>query len=137
MTEKDKDTNAGGFHYSYSAKEQEELRQLRDKYAPREETKLERLHRLDRSVTQRAQTVSLLFGVIGVLVLGLGMSLIMTDIAATLHVDARYATLIGVVIGVLGGVLAALAYPVHELVLRRERARRAEEILRLTDELMK
>lgn len=135
MTEKDKDT--AGFHYSYSAKEQEELRRLRDKYAPREETKLERLHRLDRSVTRRARTVSILCGTVGVLALGFGMSLIMTDMAADWPVAERYAILLGVGIGVLGGVLAALAYPVHELVLRRERGRRADEILRLTDELMK
>ena len=49
------------FRYTYSAKEREELKKIREKYThkdPPEESKMERLRRLDRSVTKKAQTVS-------------------------------------------------------------------------------
>ena len=62
-----------GFQYTYSAKEQAELKRIREKYTPPTETedKMERLRRLDASVTQKAQIVALIFGVIGALILGL------------------------------------------------------------------
>ena len=61
-----------GFQYTYSAKEQAELKRIRDKYtAPTEtEDKMARLRRLDASVTNTAQAVALVFGVIGTLILG-------------------------------------------------------------------
>lgn len=129
--------NNGNFSYTYSASEQEELKKLREKYAPRtdDEDKMERLRRLDARVTQKAQVWSLVFGVIGALLLGLGMSFIMTDLGASLSVGAAMA--IGISVGTVGGILAALAYPVYLSVTKREREKIAPEILRLTDELMK
>ena len=83
-----------GFTYTYSAKEQAELKHIRDKYtAPtKEEDKMARLRRLDASVTQKAQIVALIFGVIGALILGTGMSLCMSDFAEILgsHRDSEY-----------------------------------------------
>ncbi|MCM1537973.1 MAG: hypothetical protein NC254_06215 [bacterium] len=38
-------TEQEAFRYRYSAKEQEEIRQIRDKYLPEEETKMEQLRR--------------------------------------------------------------------------------------------
>ena len=72
----------GGFSYTYSAKEQAELKRIRDKYTPPTETddKMERLRRLDASVTEVAQVVALVFGVVGTLILGLGMSFCMTEL---------------------------------------------------------
>ena len=64
------------FSYTYSAREQEEIKKIRDKYAPRGEDKMEKLRRLDAGVGGVAQAVSLVFGVIGTLILGFGMSLI-------------------------------------------------------------
>ena len=133
-----KDQN--GFSYAYSAAEQDELRRIREKYAPKEkpeEDDLSRLRRLDEGVAKKANAVSLVFGVIGILIMGFGMSLIMTDLGASFGVSGTLAMLIGIPVGIVGGILAALAYPVHSLITRRERERIAPEILRLTDELMK
>ena len=129
-----------GFSYTYSAKEQAELKRIREKYtekAKREEGKMEKLRRLDNSATQKAQVASLIFGVVGTLILGFGMSLIMTDLAAILGAYRDMYMVIGIVTGLLGGVLASLAYPMYNVVLKRERAKIAPEIIRLTDELMK
>lgn len=126
-----------GFRYTYSAKEQEELKKIREKYTTREEDKMERLRRLDNSVTQKAQIVSLIFGIIGALALGLGMSLAMSELGKILGFHRDMAMLLGIIIGVVGGILACLAYPMYNLVVKRERKKIAPEIIKLTDELMK
>ena len=61
------------FEYTYSAKKQEEIQRIREKYQPREADKLEQLRQLDRSATRKGTVVSILLGVVGSLVLGIGM----------------------------------------------------------------
>ncbi|MBQ7412006.1 MAG: hypothetical protein IJW10_03765 [Clostridia bacterium] len=125
-----------GFSYTYSAKEQQEIKKIRQKYEGKtdEENKMERVRRLDARVTQRAQCASLILGIVGALVLGLGMSLIMTTLGDALGV---FEIVLGVFLGLAGGALVALAYPTYSYVIRREREKIAPEMLRLTDELMK
>ena len=128
-----------GFAYTYSAKEQAELKRIRDKYtAPTEaEDKMARLRRLDASVTNTAQAVALVFGIVGTLILGFGMSLIMTDLAKSLGILRDAAMVIGIIVGVVGGALASLAYPIYNAIVKAQRKKLAPQILRLTDELMK
>ena len=128
-----------GFTYTYSAREQAELKRIRDKYtAPTEaEDKMARLRRLDASVTNTAQAAALVFGVIGTLILGFGMSLIMTELAEILGLSGNVAMLIGIPVGIVGGILASLAYPIYNAIVKAKRKKLAPEILRLTDELMK
>ena len=128
-----------GFTYTYSAKEQAELKRIRDKYtAPTEaEDKMARLRRLDASVTNTAQAVALVFGVIGTLILGFGMSFCMTDLAEILGSHRDLAMVIGIIVGIVGGVLASLAYPIYNIIVKAKRKKHAPEIIRLTDELMK
>jgi hypothetical protein len=128
-----------GFTYTYSAKEQAELRRIREKYAPHpeKEDKLERLRRLDRSVTAKARTAALVCGIPGALILGIGMSLCMTDLNAWLGLPHDLVMPVGIAIGLVGCIPVCLAYPVYNLVTRREQKRIAPEMLRLTDELMK
>lgn len=127
------------FRYTYSAKEQTEIKQIREKYAPQDpaEDKMTRLRRLDARVTGKARTVALILGVIGSLILGMGMSLCMTDMGKLLGAYQNWSMMIGVAIGLLGGILISLAYPVYNAIIKRERAKIAPEILRLTDELLK
>ena len=131
--------NNDGFSYTYSAAEQAEIRKIREKYTPKkeQEDKMEKLRRLDAGVNQKAQAWALVFGVLGSLILGSGMSLIMTELGALLGIPADMIMLLGILIGVAGGVLIGVAYPIYHLIVRRERAKIAPEILRLTDELMK
>ena len=128
-----------GFIYTYSAKDQAELKRIRDKYsAPTEvEDKMARLRRLDASVTNTAQAVALVFGVIGTLILGFGMSLVMTELAESLGISGDAAMVIGIIVGIVGGILASLAYPIYNAIVKAKRKKVAPEIIRLTDELMK
>ena len=121
--------NQESFQYTYSAKEQAEIKRIRSKYVPKEENKMERLRRLDASAAQKATMYAMIVGVIGALILGTGMSCCMVW-ADTLLIP-------GIVIGVIGMAVVAVAYPLYNRTLKKERARIAPEILRLTDELMK
>lgn len=47
------------------------------------------------------------------------------------------ATPVGIAVGVVGIVLVCLAYPLYNRIAKKERARIAPEIIRLSDELMK
>ena len=129
--------NKESFNYTYSAKEQEEIRAIRKKYAAPEQTedKMAQLRRLDAGVYSKATTASLVVGIIGALIMGIGMSLVMTEIGAFL--GTALAMVVGIGIGVIGIILVCLAYPLYNRTLKKEREKIAPEILRLTDELMK
>ena len=122
------------FEYTYSAEQQREIEARRNKYLPKEEDKMEQLRRLHAIPTQKAQAASIAIGVLGVLILGTGMSLCMTELGAALE---HFAMVIGVLAGLIGLVMVALAYPLFNYVLRKERKRIAPEILRLSEELLK
>ena len=122
-------TQKASFQYTYSAKEQEEVISIRDKYLPKEENKMELLRKLDAQANNKATLYAIMIGVVGILILGLGMSMCM--------VWADHVFAAGILIGVIGMVVLALAYPVYNRILKKERERVAPEILRLTEELMK
>ena len=82
-------------------------------------------------------TVGMDVGVVGTLTLGFGMSLCMTDLASILGIQKDVAMVIGIVVGVAGGVLASLAHPIYNAIVKAKRKKLAPEIIRLADELMK
>ena len=125
------------FTYTYSAKQQEEIKTIRKKYVAPETDKMEQLRQLDRSVTQKAEVISLCVGIIGALIMGAGMSLVMTDIGSSLALGEKLTMIVGICIGIVGMVMAGFAYPLYMRVLKNERERIAPEIIRLADELLK
>ena len=122
------------FEYTYSAQRQQEVEEIRKAYLPKEEDKMEQLRKFHRIPTQKAQSASIAVGVIGALILGTGMSLCMTELGAAL---GNLAMIMGIIIGLAGMILVALAYPIYNRTLKKERVRIAPEILRMTDELLK
>ena len=116
------------FQYTYSAAQRAEIENIRKKYLPPEEDKMEQLRRLDRSTTQKATVLSLIVGILGALILGCGLSCVL--------VWAGVWFVPGIVIGLVGITLICCAYPIYLRIAEQERAKIAPEILRLTDELM-
>lgn len=117
------------FNYTYSAKQQEEVKRIREKYLPKKEDKMEQLRRLDKSVTQKGMIISLVIGVIGALILSIGMCCTM--------VWKENMFFPGILIGVVGIILVSIAYPLYVHITKKEREKIAPEIIRLTEELMK
>ena len=126
--------NKEGFRFTYSAQQQKEIESIRKKYLPREVDKMAQLRALHAVPTQKAQAAALAVGIIGALILGTGMSLCLTEIGAAL---GSLAMVIGVLVGIVGMVLVALAYPLYNRVLKKQREKIAPQILQLSDELLK
>ena len=122
-----------GFHFTYAAEQQKEVEAIRKKYLQQETDKMEQLRRLHAVPTQKAQAASLAVGIIGALIMGTGMSLCMTELGCFLGGTAMF---IGIPVGIVGMVLVALAYPLYNRVLKKQREKIAPEILRLSDELL-
>lgn len=120
------------FEYTYSAQRQREVEEIRKVYLPKEEDKMELIRKLHAQPARKAQSVSIALGVIGALILGTGMSLCLTDLGAAL---GQLSMVLGIMVGIAGMVLVALAYPIYNWTLKKERERIGPEILRLTDEL--
>lgn len=116
------------FEYTYSAKEKTELEKIRKKYTPKtsEESKLEQIKRLDKSVESSAMTRALTVGIIGSLILGVGMccTMVWTDFFV-----------LGIIVGIIGMLVCGLAYPVYKRSLDQKRAVVGAQILKLSDEI--
>ena len=121
--------NREGFSYTYSAEEQQELKKIREKYLPKEENKMEQIRSLDSKATGKATMIAIIIGVIGTLLLGVGM-------CCTLVWQGRW-FVPGILVGIIGIGIVAIAYPVYNKTLKTEREKIAPEVLRLTEELLK
>ena len=119
------------FNYTYSAKEQEEIKRIREKYATptKEETSMEQLRRMDESATKGAAVVSLTVGIVSALILGIGMCCTM--------VWGDKLFIPGIIIGLAGIAGVSAAYPLYARMVKKKRAKLAPSILRLTDELLR
>ena len=124
--------NQETFTYSYSAKRNSEVLEIRKKYLPQEESKLEELKRLDNTVQTSGMTESLSTGIVGVLVFGLGLCLAMQVI-----VSGQFFRILGIVVGIIGSAIMLSAYPIYRKVMEKAKDKYAPRILELTEELSK
>lgn len=119
--------NASIFNYTYSAPQNQEIQAIRRKYLPREESKLEELRRLDQDVQNAGITESLIVGILGCMVFGLGLCMAMKIIGSSMA--------LGVVTGLIGVALMLPAYPIYRSVSGKVKAKLTPRILQLADEL--
>ena len=118
------------FVYRYSAKENKEVQEIRRKYLPPAESKLEELKRLDNNVQNSGMIESLCVGVGGALVFGLGLCLAMRVIGSGV-----FAVVIGVLLGIIGTAGMVVAYPISRKVFSKAKEQYAPRTLELTAEL--
>lgn len=117
------------FEFTYSAKQQEEVERIRNKYIPKQESKMEQLIKLDKKAEQPGQIVSIATGTIGVLLLGIGM-------CCTMVWNSSIGMFVGgVILGIIGMVIAGFSFPLYRKVTEKERAKIAEQIIALSEEL--
>lgn len=116
------------FQYTYSARDNQEVLNIRKKYLPQEESKMDELKRLDHLVQTAGTLESLCAGLGGSMVFGLGMCLAMEVIG-----HMRW---LGVLLGLVGIFGMFAAYPVYRKCFAKVKARYAPRILELTTELM-
>lgn len=107
---------------------------IRTQYIEKESTQLDALRALDTKVKRPANLFAGVFGTISALVMGAGMSLIMTDIGAIIGVSEPMVP--GLVLGVAGMLMAIANYPIYTSVLKRRKQKYSAEILKLSDQII-
>ena len=121
--------NRESFEFTYSAKQQKEVERIRNKYVSKEESKMEQLIRLDKQAERPGTIASITIGTVGTLLLGVGMCCVLVWNSSIEFFVA------GIVIGIIGMMVAGFAYPVYKSVTKKEREKIAEQIIALSDEL--
>lgn len=110
------------------------VQKIRTQYTEKEHTELDALKALDRKVKAPVNTFAWVFGSLSALVMGCGMSLIMTDIGAVVGLADPMAP--GIVIGLVGMVLAIANYPMYQRLLANRRKKYADQIIQLSNRIM-
>ena len=107
---------------------------IRTQYVEKTPSELDALRDLDAKVKRPANIFGYVFGSISAVIMGAGMSLVMTDIGATVGIKASMA--LGIVVGILGLGMALLTYPIYKGILNSRKNKYGAEILSLSDKIM-
>lgn len=107
---------------------------IRTQYMEKEATELDALRELDSKVKRPANVFAYTFGSISAIVMGSGMSLVMTDIASQLGLGDMMIP--GIAIGVVGMALAIVNYPIYKGILNSRKKKYSAEILALSEKIM-
>ena len=108
---------------------------IRAQYVEKQSSELDELRALDQKVKRPAILFAYVFGILGAIVLGIGMSLAMTDLAKTIGI-AGNPMLLGSIIGDVGLVMALVNYPIYAAIVKSRKKKYAPEILALSDKIV-
>lgn len=112
-----------------------EVEKIRSQYTQQEQTELEALKALDAKVKKPANVFGYTYGSISAVIMGAGMSLVMTDIGAMIGLTATMVP--GVAIGVVGMGMALTTYPIYKKILTSRKKKYANKIMELSERVMK
>ena len=111
------------------------VQKIRTQYTEKQHTELDALKELDAKVKRPANVFAYTYGSVSAIVMGAGMSLVMTDIGATIGLAS--AMVPGIAIGVVGMGLALTTYPIYKKILNSRKKKYAPEILKLSEKVIK
>ncbi len=101
---------------------------IANQYAPKEESKVVALKKLDKKAKHRSVVFAWTWGIISALILGGGMSLIMTG-------QGYGSGVVGIVIGVVGLICCLLTYPLYKKIRKADMQKYANDIMLLAKEI--
>ena len=107
---------------------------IRAQYVEKQTGEIDALRALDAKVKRPANVFAYVFGSISAIVMGAGMSLVMTDVGAAIGIAD--ALVPGIAIGVLGLSMALLTYPIYKGILGRRKNKYRNEILKLSEQYL-
>lgn len=110
------------------------VQKIRTQYTEKENTQLDELKALDTKVKRPANVFAYVFGSISAIIMGSGMSLVMTDIGSVIGMENTMVP--GIVIGIVGLIMAIINYPIYKKILASRRAQYADEVMKLSDKIM-
>ena len=111
------------------------VQKIRSQYTEKESTELDALRELDAKVKRPANVFAYVFGSISTIIMGVGMSLVMTDIGTTVGISDPM--LPGIIIGIAGMFMAIINYPIYKGILGARRKKFADKIIAISDKIMK
>ena len=110
------------------------VQKIRTQYTEKQHTALDQLRALDAKVKRPANVFAYVYGSLSAIIMGSGMSLVMTDIGSMLGM--KEAMVPGIAVGVVGMVMALIPYPIHKRILNARRKKYAPQIMELSDQIM-
>ena len=111
------------------------VQKIRTQYTEKQHTELDELKTLDAKVKKPANVFGFTYGTIGAIVMGAGMSLVMTDIGSMLGLTETMVP--GIVIGIVGLIMSCTTYPIYKKILASRKKKYAGKILELSERVMK
>lgn len=111
------------------------VQKIRTQYTEKEHTDIDELKKLDKKVKKPANIFAYVFGSVSAIIMGSGMSLVMTDIGSSIGITD--ALIPGIVVGAIGMLMAIINYPIYKSILGSRRKKYAEKIIALSDSIMK
>lgn len=123
--------NKDKFEFTYAApseQERREIESIKRQYMPasKKENKFDELRDLNKKVVQPPSIIGLTVGILGTLIMGTGMAM-----ALELGIMVW-----GIIVGVIGLAIAAVAYPIYKAVLGRNKRKYGQKIIELSNELL-
>lgn len=88
---------------------------IASEYAPKDDSKIVALKKLDKKAKLPAEIFTYSFGIIGALVLGVGMCLSMKIIGD----QSTLMEILGIIIGLIGIVMVGVNYPIYKKNVRK------------------
>ena len=107
---------------------------IRSQYIETAPSAVQELRALDMKVKRPANVFAYVFGSFSAIVMGAGMSLVMTDIGAT--IGLADAMIPGISTGLVGIAMALLTYPIYRGILNARKRKYADKIIELSDKIM-
>lgn len=114
--------------------EQIVAQKIRSEYTEQNPSELDALRALDSKVKRPANVFGYVFGSIGAVVMGAGMSLVMTDIGATVGIQNPMFT--GIAVGVVGLIMTLVNYPIYKKILKSRKKRYSAEVLSVSEKII-
>lgn len=111
------------------------VEKIRSQYTEQAQTELDALKELDAKVKKPANVFGYVYGSVGAVVMGAGMSLVMTDIGTMLGM--KETLLPGIAVGIVGMAMVLSAYPIYEKILSSRKKKYAPQIIELSDRIAK
>lgn len=111
------------------------VQKIRSQYTEKESTELDALRELEAKVKRPANVFAYVFGSISTIIMGAGMSLVMTDIGT--RVGLSDSMLPGIIIGIAGMFMAIINYPIYKGIIGARRRKFADKIIAVSDKIMK
>ncbi|MBQ7896120.1 MAG: dihydropteridine reductase [Oscillospiraceae bacterium] len=110
------------------------VQKIRTQYTEKEHDQLDALRELDAKVKRPAKVFAYVFGSVSAIVMGSGMSLVMTEIGSYIGMSSTMVP--GIVIGIIGMLMALVNYPIYKRVLNSRKNKYAQQVMELSDKIM-